>query len=160
HNASVSTTAVISQVSVTPATLPAPLKDIDIGAAAIKGSASCSQGVYSVHAGGADIWDTSDQFNFVYQPMNGDVEVIARVRSLSGADKWAKTGVMIRETLSPYSRHAFALASDSSGFAFQRQPDTGGFSESTAGPAGAPPGWVRLVRTGPQVEAFYSSDGK
>ncbi len=160
HNASAATTATVSQVSVMPTSLPAPQQDIDIGAPAIKGSASYRQGVYTVHAGGTDIWGTSDQFNFVYQPMNGDVEVIARVRSLTGATNWSKTGVMIRETLNANSRHAFALASAASGYAFQRRPDTGGLSENTSGPAGAPPGWVRLVRTGPQIEAFKSADGK
>ena len=160
HNASAATTATVSQVSVIPMSLPAPQKDIDIGAPAIKGSANYRQGVYTIHAGGADIWGTSDQFNFVYQPMNGDVEVIARVQSISGASNWSKTGVMIRESLNANSRHAFALGSAASGWAFQRRPDTGGLSENTAGPAGAPPGWVRLVRTGPQVEAFYSRDGK
>ena len=49
--------------------------------------------------GGADIWDTSDQFQFVYQPLQGDVEVIARVASLQYADAWSKAGVMIRESL-------------------------------------------------------------
>src|SRR5262245_47483364 len=160
HNASAATTATVAQVSVVPMSLPSPQQDIDIGAPAIKGSANYRQGVYTVHAGGVDIWGTSDQFNFVYQPMSGDVEVIAHVRSLSGASNWSKTGVMIRESLNANSRHAFALASAASGYAFQRRPDTGGLSENTAGSAGTAPGWVRLVRTGTQVEAFQSADGK
>src|SRR5262245_17212438 len=160
HNASAATTATVSQVAVVPMSLPTPEQDIDVGAPAIKGSANYRQGVYTVHAGGVDIWGTSDQFNFVYQPMSGDVEVIAHVRSLSGASNWSKTGVMIRESLNANSRHAFALASAASGYAFQRRPDTGGVSENTAGPAGTPPGWVRLVRTGTQIEAFQSADGK
>ena len=78
----------------------------------------------------------------------------------AGASNWSKTGVMIRESLTADSRHAFALASAASGYAFQRRPDTAGFSVNTAGPAGQAPGWVRLVRTGPQIQAFYSADGK
>ena len=45
-----------------------------------------SGGTFTVVGGGADIWDTSDQFQFVYQPLQGDVEVIARVASLQHAD--------------------------------------------------------------------------
>jgi regulation of enolase protein 1 (concanavalin A-like superfamily) len=160
HNTSAATTATVSQVSVIPTSLPSPQQDIDIGAPAINGSVNYRDGVYTVHAGGVDIWGTSDQFNFVYQPMTGDVEVIAHVRSISGASNWSKTGVMIRESLNANSRHAFALGSAASGWAFQRRPDTGGLSENTTGPAGTPPGWVRLVRAGTQIEGFYSSDGK
>ena len=159
HNAGASTTALLSQVAVVPLALPAPLKSTDIGAPAIKGAVSYRQGVYTVHAGGTDIWSTSDQFHFVYQQVSGDVEVIARLGSIKNADQWSKSGVMIRETLTAGSRHALALSSAGKGYAFQRRVDTGGFSENTAGTAGAPPAWVRLVRLGAQIEAFQSADG-
>lgn len=159
HNAAAATTAVVSQVGVVPLTLPSPQQAVDIGAPAIRGGTSYRQGTYTVHAGGADIWGTSDQFHFVYQQVSGDVEVIARINSVSYADQWSKTGVMIRETLTAGSRHAYALGSAGKGYAFQRRVDTGGFSDHTAGPAGAPPGWVRLVRLGSQLEAFQSLDG-
>ncbi len=159
HNPSSITTAAVSQVSVSALSLPTPQASGDIGAPAIQGSASYGQGVYTIHAGGVDIWDTSDQFHFVYQPMSGDGEVIAHVQSLGNSDTWAKTGVMIRETLAPDSRHAFALASAAAGYAFQRRIDPGGITEHTAGPAGAAPGWVRLVRIGSRIDAYQSTNG-
>lgn len=159
HNAGASTTALLSQVAVVPLSLPAPLKSMDIGAPAIKGAVSYRQGVYTVHAAGTDIWSTSDQFHFVYQQVSGDVEVVARIGSIKYADQWSKSGVMIRETLTAGSRHALSLSSAGKGYAFQRRVDTGGFSENTAGTAGAPPGWVRLVRIGAQIQAFQSLDG-
>ena len=67
---------------------------------------------------------------------------------------------MIRESLSPGSRHAMALVSAQSGYAFQRRVDTSGFSESYRGGTGAAPQWVRLVRTGSQFQAFRSADGR
>jgi regulation of enolase protein 1 (concanavalin A-like superfamily) len=159
HNTAAATTAAVSQVSIVPQSLPAPQQSTDIGAPAIKGSFSYSQGVYSVHAGGADIWDTSDQFHFVYQPMTGDGEVVAHVQSLTNTDSWAKTGVMIRETLAADSRHAFALVTAGSGYAFQRRIDPAGITQHTGGPAGAAPGWVRLVRTASRIDAYQSSNG-
>jgi regulation of enolase protein 1 (concanavalin A-like superfamily) len=159
HSWSTTTTAVVSQVTVSQLTLPSRLKSMDIGSPAIAGSVSYRQGVYTVHAAGRDIWDASDQFHFVYQQVSGDVEVIARLNSLTYTNQWAKGGVMIRGTLTAGSRHASALATAGSGYAFQRRPDTGGLSVHTSGPAGAPPGWVRLVRTGTQIEAFRSLDG-
>jgi regulation of enolase protein 1 (concanavalin A-like superfamily) len=159
HNALATTTAALSQVAVVSLSLPSSQQATDIGAPAIAGSVAYRQGVYTVHAAGTDIWDTSDQFHFVYQPVSGDVEVVARVRSITYADKWSKSGVMIRESLNADSRHAFALASAGKGYAFQRRVDTGGLSLNTAGSASAPPGWVRLVRVGSRIEAFQSLDG-
>src|SRR4051812_322727 len=159
NNGSTSTTATVSHVSIVPLSLPTPQKAVDIGAPSIAGSTTYQQGVYSIDAGGTDIGGTSDQFHFVYQPLTGDGEVVARVQSLSNSDPWAKTGVMIRETLNGDSRHAFALVSAGSGYAFQRRIDPAGDTQLTSGSTGTAPGWVRIVRTGSQFEAFQSTDG-
>ena len=82
-------------------TLPAPWTSRDLGSPALAGSASAAGGTFTVAAGGLNIWGTSDQFHFVYQPLQGDVEVIARVASLHDVDHLSKAGVMIRETLTP-----------------------------------------------------------
>jgi regulation of enolase protein 1 (concanavalin A-like superfamily) len=159
HSPSAATTAVLSKVAVVPLSLPAPQKDADIGPPPLPGSAAFRSGTYTVAGSGKDIWGQADQFNFVYQPITGDVDVSTRVASIQGSNAWAKAGVMIRESLANDSRHAFALISPSKGSAFQRRIDPGGFSENTAGPAIAPPGWVRLVRTANQFQAFTSTDG-
>jgi regulation of enolase protein 1 (concanavalin A-like superfamily) len=159
HNTAAATTAGVSQVSITPLSLPAGQQAVDIGAPSIKGSTSYRKGVYTIHAGGTDIWGTSDQFHFVYQQMTGDGEVIARVQSLNNSNTWAKTGVMIRETLAADSRHALALVSAGKGYAFQRRIDPAGISLNTAGSLGVPPGWVRLVRTGSRIDAYQSTNG-
>ena len=158
-SAGAATTAAVSHVSIVPLSLPTPQKAVDIGAPAIAGSTTYQQGVYRIHAGGTDIGGTSDQFHFVYQPLTGDGEVVARVQSLSNSDPGAKTGVMIRETLTPDSRHAFALLSAGSGYAFQRRIDPAGVTQLTNGPAGTAPGWVRVVRTASQIAAFQSTNG-
>jgi regulation of enolase protein 1 (concanavalin A-like superfamily) len=158
HNTAALATAVVSQVSVGSLAIPSSQRAVDIGTPAIAGSTTYSQSAYTILAAGADIWSTSDQFHFVYQPITGDVDVVARVASLKNTNPWAKAGVMIRESLSAGSRHAYALVSASSGYAFHRRIDTSGFSNSS-GAAGAAPGWVRLVRTGYQFKAFRSADG-
>jgi hypothetical protein len=142
-----------------PSGLPAPWTNRDIGSPSRTGSASEAGGTFTVTGGGADIWGTSDQFHFVSQPMQGDVEVIARVASLQYAAPWSKAGVMIRESLAANSRHAFVLASGTQGWGFQRRLSTGGTSYHDAGPTGRAPGWVRLVREGNLFSAYRSSDG-
>src|SRR3990170_5165186 len=85
--------------------VPSPWVAADIGTPAVAGLTTYASGIFTVAAAGADIWGTSDQFRFVYQPIAGDVEVIARVDSITSADAWSKAGVMIRASLSPTSAH-------------------------------------------------------
>lgn len=159
HNTGMLTTAALSRVTVLPLALPAAQTAADIGAPAIPGTVSYRQGTYTVKAAGLDIWNTADQFHFVYERVTGDLDVAVRVNSVTRAHGWSKSGVMIRESLAPGSRHAFAVASAGRGYAFHRRIDTGGYSDASPALAGAPPGWVRLVRSGSRIEAFRSADG-
>ena len=155
--------AVLSNVRVTGQTsggsLPSGQQQRDLGAPAIAGSTQYTAGSYTIRAAGADIWDVADQFHFVYQPMTGNGEIIARVASISRAHDWSKAGVMVREALTAASRHASVFASAGKGYAFQRRADTGDYSVHTAGGTGTAPGWVRLVRTGDLFEAYRSANG-
>src|SRR5262245_64730687 len=140
--------------------LPAPWLGRDIGTAQT-GSATTTQTGFSITATGSDIWSASDQFHFVYQQISGDVEVLARVDSIFQADPWSKAGVMVRASLDANAAHAFALVSASKGIAFQRRRQSGGLSVNTSGPTtGRAAAWVRLVRAGAQITAYWSSDGK
>lgn len=159
HNPSALTTAIVSHVVVVPLSVPPSQKWIVIGAPALASTVTQTGGTYDVRASGADIWGTSDQFTYVYQPISGDFEVSVRVDSLTEASAWSKTGVMVRETLAPGARHASALVSAANGFVCQRRLDSGGYSFSTAGGPTAFPGWVKLVRRGDLFEAFRSADG-
>ena len=132
----------------------------DIGSPQIAGRSTYSSGTFTITASGSDIWGTSDQFHFVYQPVTGDVEIVARIASITTqTHRWAKTGVMIRESLTAQSPHAMMVGSAAAGYAFQRRTQTAGSSDSTAGPASSPPGWVRLVRKGDLFSAYYSTNG-
>jgi hypothetical protein len=155
------------------AALPAWQTGADVGAPAIAGSASFSDGRYTISGSGADIGGASDQFHYVYQAVNGDVDIITRVVSLQATGQWPKAGVMIRETLAAHSRHALALSSPNRGYAFQWRTATGGGSTRTSGGAGTAPGrvrlirggagtargWVRLIRKGNVFSAYQSTNG-
>src|SRR5580765_4980985 len=79
--------------------LPSPWSAQDIGSPAVAGSATFDQGTFTINASGADIGGRSDQFTFVYQQVTGDVDVLARVNSVSSTDAGSETGVMIRNSL-------------------------------------------------------------
>ncbi|HEY6213243.1 MAG TPA: phospholipase D-like domain-containing protein [Vicinamibacterales bacterium] len=167
HSTSASTTAVVTNVTVggtgggggTGSTLPAPWTDGDVGSVTIPGSASYATGMFTVTASGNDIWNTADAFHFVYQPLNGDGSIEARVDSLQNTYAWAKAGVMIRESLNASSAHAIMLMSAAKGAAFQWRATTGGTSKSVSGSLSAPPRWVRLVRSGDTFTGYESPDG-
>ena len=142
-----------------PTTLPAPWTNRDIGGPALAGSASAAGGTFTVAAGGDNIWGPSDQFHFVYQPLQGDVEIIARVASLQYADAWSKAGVMIRESLTGSSRHAMMHVTGTEGWWFMRRIASGGESYEQFGSSGSAPGWVRLVREGNLFTAYRSTNG-
>jgi regulation of enolase protein 1 (concanavalin A-like superfamily) len=159
HHPTARTSADLTNVTITPVGLPASQQGRDIGSPAVAGQSSYVAGAYTILAGGKDIGGTADQFHFVYQSLTGDASVTARVASVVRAHSWSKAGVMIREALTAQSRHAMMVLSSGNGYAFQRRAETGGSSELTSGPAGMPPGWVRLVRTGDLFEAYQSVDG-
>jgi hypothetical protein len=139
--------------------LPPPWVDADIGAPALPGSATYSNGTFTVQASGADIESNLDQFHYVYQPVTGDVTIIARLASLQPTDPWAKAGVMIRETLDPDSKHAMMFDTPGNGLNFARRTTTGGGTDTTNGPYGPAPHWVALIRVGDVLTGYASPDG-
>ena len=161
-NQGATTTAPAVGVNVTTGSqspLPPGWADGDIGSVPIAGSATFSNNVFSVTGSGADIWGTADAFHYAYTQMTGDGTIVARVASVQNVASWVKAGVMIRETLSPSSTHAFMLVSAAKGVAFQRRTVTGGTSTNTAGSLSTAPRWVRLVRSGNTFSAYESADG-
>ena len=140
-------------------TLPPPWANADVGSPRVPGSASVSGGTFTVSGTGSDIGKTSDQFHFVYQALDGDLEIVARVGSVQQIHQASKAGVMIRAALTPGSSHAFMTGTAARGWAFQRRLVSGGSSLETPGSFSNPPGWVRLVRSGDTFSAYESIDG-
>ena len=102
--------------------LPRPWKHQDIGAVEQKGNASFDKGVFTIQ-GTLDTWGTNDGFHFVSQPVNGDVQIIARVLTVENTLNHAKAGVMLRETLAAGSRHAEAVVTPVDGTQFLARTD-------------------------------------
>jgi glucose/arabinose dehydrogenase len=131
----------------------------DIGLVGLAGSSSFTNGVFTIAGSGADIWDTSDGFQFNYQTWTGDGELVARVTGVQPTDGWAKAGVMFRETLDAGSRHAMMLVSAAEGIGFERRLAANGVTTWTQGALVIAPYWLRLVRIGSTFTAYGSADG-
>ncbi|MDH7600473.1 MAG: discoidin domain-containing protein, partial [Sedimentisphaerales bacterium] len=124
-----------------------------------------SPGEIVMNGKGADIWNTADEFRFVYKQLTGNGSIIARVDGLTDTDPWSKAGVMIRETLDAGSVWAAVFMTGNNGVRFQSRPTTGGSCTSDSSVATAEqiglrePVWVKLERIGNQFNGYYSVDG-
>ncbi|MEP6592632.1 MAG: Ig-like domain-containing protein, partial [Acidobacteriota bacterium] len=157
-NQGASATSSSISVRVTGGTSPGWI-DADIGNTGSAGSATHSNGTFTVHGAGADVWGTADAFNYVYMPMSASGWIVARVATVSGQADWVKAGVMIRGSLDPSSAQAFMLVSHAKGVAFQRRTADGAASVSTPGSAAAATRWVKLARIGATISGYESADG-
>ncbi len=137
----------------------------DIGSPSPAGSLSynASSGAYTVTAGGADIWGTSDQFRYNYETYSGTGQITARVTSVSNTNASAKAGAMFRDSTAANAAYAFAWVSPGNNVAFETRASNGTSSNySVTVAAGGSPVWVRLLRSGVsnnQFSAYYSRDG-
>ena len=154
-----SNTSSISTNSCTGNGLPSPWENSDIGTPGAAGSASESNGTFTVEGAGDDVWGESDQFHYVYQPLlsvNG--EIIAKVNSLENVDQRSRAGVMIRSGLGESAKYAMMVVTSEDGTTFQyrMQNTTDYFAPVDSITA---PYWVKLTRNNDQFIGYKSADG-
>ena len=89
----------------------------------------------------------ADGFQYVYQSLSGDGEIIANVASLTGGGSVSKAGLMIRESLAADAVHVSALVRGNRIRVFERTT-TGGSTTKLPGANNGAPEWLRIVRTG------------
>jgi len=153
------TTSIALTVRLLP-TLPSVWSDGDIGSTGVAGSASYSNGTFTVQGAGAQIYGSADAFHFVYQPLSGNGSIIARLVSLQGGSGYITAGVMIRETLNAGASNAkTADWASYSGIYFDVRTTTGGGTSEPAGVSATLPYWMKVTRSGSLFSSYTSSDG-
>jgi fibronectin-binding autotransporter adhesin len=124
-----------------------------------------------IYADGADIFGTSDQFQYVYDEVTGDFDVSVCLESVIITDPAVKAGIMAREIVNP----AGAFADDRNYMSAAFSPDparnnnfvqyreaNGGTTFAPGAPrpgATYPTNWLRLKRTGSVMEGFCGPNG-
>jgi signal transduction histidine kinase len=127
--------------------LAGAVQSIGIGEGGVPENFESDGPTFRVAGSGGEIWNASDQFRFVFQPLNGDGEIIARVTKLEAETATPKGGVMIRESLADDSPFVDLVAIGSNGPSLQwRSGAVGSRASSTSTAAMQLPYWVRLVR--------------
>jgi RHS repeat-associated protein len=139
--------------------LPLGWSDGDIGSVGVAGSATYSNGTFTVKGAGT-VGGSADALHFGYQSLSGDGTIIARVLTMQGGTS-PTAGVMIRESLSANSKQVYAYATSASGGYFYQQyrSTTGGYYSYSYTPNTRPlPTYIKLVRAGNSFTGSYSFD--
>ena len=130
---------------------------------------------YSLVGGGNEFWGAQDKGLFGYFTTNGNFDVKVRVQSLEPVHRYAKTGIMVRESLSSTARMVSIFATptgptelpadnpvgeDEVEFNYRRGSGTGdGQNNINLGSPGFPNAWLRLARRGNIIYGMVSRDG-
>jgi hypothetical protein len=120
-----------------------------------------ANGVFTIQTAGGDLlYEEDDACQFVYQPLTGDGQIVARLTRLQPADpaSGVLAGVMIRESMRTDARRVSMLLAPNSAL-FVRRTNTGYRPESTDKEA-EPPCWLKLVRHGSEFRGYTSADGR
>jgi fibronectin type 3 domain-containing protein len=158
-NSAYTNTANATVVVVSGPQLPANWSQADVGSTGATGSATYSNGAYTVKGAGGDIGGNKDAYHYVYQQITGDATIIVRVTGVQDTDNNAKAGIMFRNTLDAGSKEAGLFMTPDNGLKFLTRNKTGGSTQNTSVTGKVAPYWLKLVRLGDTFKAYRSSDG-
>lgn len=140
-------------------TLSAPWHTVLIGGVGPPGLA-CNTGATHTISGSGVIKGVADGFRFVAQDLQGNGSITARLRTSGSGLGSSRVGVMMRESATPGSKHAFLAVNARGAVKWMRRVTTNKGTPTTASGSGAAPNlWLRLVRTGSTIAASRSVDG-
>ncbi len=142
--------------------LPAPWLERDVGQVGAPGETRYVGGVFVTRGAGREIYHQEDQFHFTYLSLVGDGAIEARVVYVENTATYATAGVMFRmgtEVDSPAVMVRFAIGQ---GIFWSGRTTAGqrwNEPSDIQGRGGSLPIWVRLERSGSEINGSFSADG-
>jgi hypothetical protein len=94
----------VSGPQAVPTQSSAGFSNLDIGSPQLAGSVRPVEAGWDLIAGGADIWEKSDQFHFLYKQVSGNFDIAVRIESFTPAHLYSKAGLMIRPMPPPMGK--------------------------------------------------------
>ncbi|WP_245856181.1 Ig-like domain-containing protein [Paenibacillus rigui] len=149
-----------------PENVAAPWTSKDIGTVAIPGTANLTGTTFTVKGSG-NLSAASDSFHYVYQPVQGDFEMVSNVAFDSEVDNGVKFGLMARETLEPGSKATMLVMSEEEyegkyATMLNRATKSANYSNlgevTTEQDHFAPPYYLKLIRKGNVISGYAGSD--
>jgi len=122
----------------------------DVGVTPRRGSAEfdTARGEYRITGGGANMWESTDAFHFVWRRMSGDVSLFANVQLLGqGKQEHRKAGWVIRQSLDADSPYVSAVVHGDGLTSMQYRQEKGGTTREVRSPVSGPLG-LGLERRG------------
>ena len=115
---------------------------------------------YKVSTNSSIIWNRSDCFHYVYQQLNQDAEIVARIIVPNLSSHWNQAGVMIRGSLATNSAHVSTLGTGDRRAIAAIRPFNNSVTLGYTGPTYASyPIWVKIKRVGFVFTTSASADG-
>lgn len=140
----------------------APAVDAAVGQS-VMAMAGQDRGVFAVEGAGKGVRQSQseDELALVYQTIDGDAEIMARLTSFESCMEGnAKAGVTFRQALTPDARNVTAAATFGMGLTVYVRPEPGERARQDFNLGGAPlPRWIRIVRKGATFTSGFSPDG-
>ncbi|MBC8009033.1 MAG: hypothetical protein H7067_02930 [Burkholderiales bacterium] len=144
------------------AVTPPGWSSITIGSPSVVGSVVYTEatGQTAITGPGHMIERNSDNFQFVYKPLAGDGEIVARVVGQTNPASYPHAGIMLRSALTANSANWEIYATRDSGVSFQARATNGASTAGSSrnGALGAPV-WLKLARLGSRVTPYTSANG-
>ena len=158
-NGAGSTTGPVWSFATSSSNLPSPWQSQDVGATGQTGSSILGDTTFTIRGAGADIWGTADAFQFAYQTLDGDGQIVARLAGMQNTNSFAKAGLMLRTSVAANSAHVIIDVNPTGNIEFMTRSTTGGSTSWLTGATQAAPVWLKLVRAGSTVTGYMSPDG-
>lgn len=135
-------------------------KSINIGYFSETGVFSHNEGLnqYDITTGGYSIGNWEDWLYFVYEEVQGDFDMRARVPYIS--QSWGSAGIMIRDKLTTASKMASSILQRDNGARFITRKEEWTPVPPVEAPSVVEGGWLRLVKEGNTVSNYISEDGE
>ena len=144
--------------------LPSPWQQADIGPGTA-GLSAFASGKFNLESFGTGISGGADNFRFVFQTLNGDGSIVAKIDQYNKAFWSSKAGLMIRESLQPSSSQTMIVKIPQNGVSSEERVATGmqlqGNSNSNL--EGSLHiynlyNWLKITRVGNEITTFCSKD--
>ena len=131
----------------------------DIGTVGLAGESGMRSGRWVLRGSGSDIWGSADSFRFAHKGLTGDGAVTARLRSFETGQGTAKSGVMMRASLSADAQAVHVGWRGDDRMETIRRTTTAGSASGNLGTVGGRVEWVRIHRRGNVFTTSHSPDG-
>ncbi len=145
-----------------PANLGLFSRNKDVGSPSRAGSVVCdpAAGTYLVSGGGSNMWAGTDDFQFVYKEMSGDLSFSASVRwPKPGGNAHRKACLLIRQSLEPDSPYVDVAQHGVGLTALQFRETKGGNTQETQSSFSGP-ARVGIEKRGDYVSFWISNHGE